>query len=62
MLHFDAILVGCFQTTTLQQFVSSSLGREDSKDRLELMRTVRKLLSMTKVVLLPDKVPMQTDG
>ena len=33
MLHFDAIPVRCFQSMTLQQFASSRLGREDSRDR-----------------------------
>ena len=62
MLHFDVIPVRCFQSVTLKQFMSSRLGREDSRDRAELIETVNKMLSLNKVVIQPDKVPMQIDS
>ena len=51
VLHLDVILVRCFQSTMLQQFASSRLGRKDSRDRLELIETVNKLLSLNKDVI-----------
>ena len=62
IFHFDVIIVRCFQSITSQEFVSSRLGRECSKYRSELTRTVSKLLSLNKVALQSDKVPLQIDA
>ena len=61
IIDFKVMPIRYCASLILQNFVASHLGYEDSKNRDDLMQIAIRMHQLNKLILEPEKVPIQID-